>query len=266
MTKRNQENEYPNISYEHELLAWISELDRYLVSAKITYALFGGGAVAGYIGQLPRKLHDLDLIVFPDQINALIDFLSQNGFLETKSYKSDKANFRKFTAERHIYQIITSIFPAEFKLLNFDDRRLPVLGTHDFSAAIRNSTRKKINSVDTRTSVEVSVIPLEELIFSKLWPAFESNTVHDLLLLLACSAANDLDVFSIEQHFRNSPLAHLSLETFERFCNVYQKTAWYGLTRESGKVDDTINHLTSVLMRVHEPGESMIPRGSNGSR
>ena len=180
---------YSKYSYESRVLHWLREVDNHLTSNRIHYGLFGGAAVAAYVGHLPRKLHDLDLLLLPNDIKEFCSFLCSRGFKEQRSEKSSKAQFKKFVLANHIYDLIISVFPGKFTLLDVDSKNLRVLGVYDFSAGIKQSRRREIASLSGDQAIGVYAVPLEDLIVSKIWPTFEPNTVHDLLLLLTCTEA-----------------------------------------------------------------------------
>ena len=90
VVKDAQAPKYILDSYEYRLLNWLGSLDEFLKSREIPYAVFGGSAVAGYVGHLPRKLHDIDLIVHPSNSGELCEFLVQNGHELQETHKSSK--------------------------------------------------------------------------------------------------------------------------------------------------------------------------------
>jgi len=241
-------------SYESRLLYWLETLDRYLVSNAVSYGLFGGAAVAAYIGHLPRKLHDIDLLVMPERTDELGSFLKDAGFELSTSDKSRHANFSKFLLRNHVYELIVSVFPGRFTLLDVDKKDLPLIGAYDFSGAILSSKRRAITSLANdggiaRQVVEVSTIPLEVLIISKLWPTFEPNSISDLLLLFSCSDAKRLRWDYLRESFlENSDiLRSCCLQTFEMFETSYQRTRWYELLGDKDWLESSVRRLKEVV-------------------
>lgn len=242
---------YVSNSYESRILHWLSILDRHFVAKGITYALFGGAAVAAYVGHLPRKLHDLDILLYPPDIEHLIGFLEKNGFDHQKREKSDKAGFAKLILKNHVYEMIISAFPARFILLDVDKEELPVLGVYDFAEAMKRTARREIRSFSNGESVGVSAVPLEDLIISKLWPTFEPSTVHDLLLLLSCREASHLDLAYLRQRLEASPpLCELCVETLEKFQQAFPWTAWYQLAAENHTLRNSLNLLSTTFAEI----------------
>lgn len=235
---------YTRDSYERRLLNWLGCLDTFFLSQQTPYALFGGSAVAGYIGHLPRKLHDIDLLVLPKNQKPLKGFLAAKGFKLERTRKSKRAGFLKFVHRNDIYELIISVFPGSFRLLNLDDRKLPLIAKYDFSSAIVNAVRRTIRSFDGQEGVAVSVIPMEDLIISKLWPTFEPNTVHDLLLLFLADESLRLDTEYMRQRIESdSKLSALCHQTYQYFEGIYHRTAWYELTQRK----DNIERVKSLL-------------------
>jgi len=79
-------------------------------------------------------------------------------------------------------------------------------------------------------------IPLEDLLISKLWPTFEPNTVHDLLLLLSSDSIENLDNGYLSECFhKNDGLQELAAESLARFERIYQQRhgiAWLATEEE----------------------------------
>lgn len=221
---------YLEHSYEKKLLFWLSELDRFCESKQIPYALFGGAAVGAYAGHLPRKLHDLDVISDREGSGRIEGFLVERHFKKQETVKAREADYTKFMLRNHVYDMIISIFPSKFTLINIDDERFPVLDVYDFSPALSHRRRLSIRSLGSDESTPVSVIPLEDLLVSKLWPTFEPNTVHDLLLLLASKYGSALDGKYLSQRIEANPILRpLVLESFLRFERIYPETSWFHL-------------------------------------
>jgi hypothetical protein len=221
---------YLEHSYEKRLLFWLSELDRFCESKEIPYALFGGAAVGAYAGHLPRKLHDLDVISDREGSRMIEVFLVEHQFKKQETVKARVADYTKFMLRNHVYDMIISIFPSTFTLINIDDEQFPVLDVYDFSPALSHRRRLSIRSLGCDESTSVSVVPLEDLLVSKLWPTFEPNTVHDLLLLLASKYGSALDGKYLSQRIEANPILRpLVLESFVRFERIYPETSWFRL-------------------------------------
>jgi len=250
---------YCKNSYEDRLLYWLSEIDAYMRANRRRYGLFGGGAVAAYIGHFPRKLHDIDLLVLPNDIQAISAFLASRGFEHLKSTKSTRARFLKFVLRNHIYELIVSIFPGEFTLLDVDSEDLKPLGVYDFSMALEKVERRQIlslamNADGIRESVDVDAVPLEDLILSKLWPTFEPNTVHDLLLLLTCPEISKLRWSYLQDRIEKAnSLRPYCLQTLQMFERSYRATAWYRLSAEKSRFDSTVVRLRAVVDEESDP-------------
>ena len=249
-------------SYESKLFHWLYRVDRFFEKSKMPYALFGGAAVAAYIGHLPRKLHDLDVIVREDDLKLADDFMRAEGFELQQTLKSQKANYRKYLLENHLYEIIISFFPGRFTLLNVNQEDLPILGCFDFSHALERAERRRIKSLGGQGGISVKVVPIEDLIISKLWPTFEPNTVHDLVVLLATVRGN-LDLQYMKSRVCEAgSLGDLARQSLGHFAQVYKSSVWSSL----GKGSDRVNQLLEVdgagrvLLGVHQ----QVPRGGDG--
>jgi hypothetical protein len=243
---------YYRRSHEYHLINRLSELNSFLYSHKILYSLFGGLAVASYAGHLIRKLHDIDVILKPSQIEPVQTFLTEKGFKLCETHKSKRAKYLKYIHHDNngVYQSKISLFPGKFTLLNLDSPDLPVLATYDFHDALFHSKPRVISSLDGEKKVEVIVLPIEDLIISKLWPTLEPTTVHDLLILLTSEEARTLNMDYISQKISTStPLKELYYKSLAIFKQIYKQTAWYKLATNMNVVDQTICQLEIVEKR-----------------
>src|SRR5437868_3896874 len=109
-----RELHYSADSYESRVLGFIEEMHTSFSSGTLQYALFGGAGVAAYIGHLPRKIHDVDIVVVPECLSDAENWLLAQLFEYQHSRKATRACFKKFIARRHVYQIVASLFPAKF--------------------------------------------------------------------------------------------------------------------------------------------------------
>ena len=240
---------YYHRSHEIRLLNCLIELDTFLLSHKISYCLFGGLAVASYAGHLIRKLHDIDIILKPNQIESLQNFIINKGFAICETNKSKKAQYLKYV--RHdkngVYQLKTSIFPGKFILLNLDSSHLSVLATYDFQDALSQSQRRVISSLDGEREARVNILPIEDLIISKLWPTLEPTTIHDLLILLTSPEAKTFNMNYIFQKINSSqPLREIYCNSMAIFKKTYKNTAWYKLATNISEIDQMIGKLDTL--------------------
>lgn len=239
---------YIEQSYESRLLFWLNQLHQFCDNKDIGYALFGGAAVGAYIGHLPRKLHDIDLICDPKNVKKITAFLDAEGFEEQRTVKARKAGYWKFVFRNHIYEMIVSVFPMRFTLLDLDCPGYPVLGSYDFANALARKRLLNVQSLNSNATISVYAIAFEDLIVSKLWPTFEPNTIHDLVLLLTSEAANgfELGYFSACLE-RSSILWEFVAESLCRFEQSYPKTAWFRLAVNKGRVADRVKILRHAI-------------------
>jgi hypothetical protein len=252
---------YVEQSYESRLLFWLNQLHHFCADNDLRYALFGGAAVGAYIGHLPRKLHDLDVICDARDVRKIVCYLQDEGFQEQKTVKARKAGYWKFVYRNHIYEMIVSIFPMRFTLLDLDAVGYPVLGSYDFTSALARKRLLNVHSVDRHTTVAVYAIAFEDLIVSKLWPTFEPNTIHDLLLLLTSEAAGQFEFEYFCRCLEYSPtLLEFAAESLSRFEKSYPHTAWSRLALNQDRLTNRIQLLhdaiydrTAKAYRKHTP-------------
>jgi hypothetical protein len=111
-------------SYESYVFSHLYRLHLFLEAEKQSYAFFGGVGVAAYSGHLSRTLHDFDLIIPEGEEAGLVSHLHLEGYREYPRKKSKRANFRKFLFEDDRYQMIVSIFPGNFTLIDLSDTNM----------------------------------------------------------------------------------------------------------------------------------------------
>ncbi len=239
---------YLERSYESYLIYWLNELDQHCRVAGLPYALFGGAAVGAYVGHLPRRLHDLDVLVLPSDVQTLAAFFLSRGFKERPSIKSEHAGFKKLVKRDELYEMIITVFPGRFTLLDVDQPDLPLVGHYNLVPAIERRIQRQIRALGDSRIAQVQAIPLEDLIISKLWPTFEPTTVHDLMLLLCCPEAETLDTDYLETRVTHSgPLRWLSLQTLDKFESIYRNSAWYRLASSQETCERILGLLRSNL-------------------
>src|SRR5437763_1378964 len=168
---------------EHDMFLELKRLDHFCTKNSIQYAFFGGVATAGFLGEFVRPLHDIDVVIAQKDLRIMSGFLRLKGFRAHGTHSSQKAGFRRFSKRTPAGEIVIQVFPGLFKLLDgTNGRRL--LWAYDFSYALDRAQSRTMHSLDRSQMLSLRVIPLEDLLLSKLWPYFESNMVFDLALLL----------------------------------------------------------------------------------
>jgi hypothetical protein len=124
---------------------------------------------------------------------------------------------------------------------------LPVLATYDFQDALAHSQGRMISSLDGERRVVVNVLPIEDLIISKLWPTLEPTTVHDLLILLTSPEVKNLRMDYIFKKINSSqPLKELYGKSLPIFKQIYKHTAWYKLATNIHEIDQTVGKLETI--------------------
>lgn len=224
---------FSELSYESYVFSLLYHLYLFLEAKKQTHAFFGGTAVAAYSGHLPRKLHDIDLIVPEGEEGMLVSHMYSESFREQPTRKTKRANFRKFLYEDDLYQIIVSIFPGKFTLLDLAQSTMPPIGIYDFSSALERRTVRSIHALCGQGKVPVVTVPIEDLIITKLWPTLEPKSILDLSLLLGSDAASHLDFSYLAARVKQSEkICSATLQILKRFQTVYDKSLWSrGLTK-----------------------------------
>lgn len=214
-------------SYESYVFSHLYHLYLFLEAERQPHAFFGGTAVAAYSGHLPRRLHDIDLIVPEGEEGRLVSHMYSESFREQTTRKAKRANFRKFLYEDDRYQIIVSVFPGKFTLLDLTNSTMPPIGTYDFSVALERRNVRFIHALGGQGEVPVVTVPIEDLIITKLWPTLEPKSILDLSLLLCSDAASRLDFSYLAARVKQSEkICSVTLQTLKRFVMVYDKSLW----------------------------------------
>jgi hypothetical protein len=196
-------------TYEALVLRWLETLDRFLSDRKCKYALFGGAALAAYLGQLPRRVHDLDYLVEKKDMALFGDFLVHSGFAKRTTTLTERGNFSKYVLSDYCHKISVELFPASFNILDIDQPTLPTVETLDLAATVQRTSLRTIESLDGSSTVAVCVVPIEDLLLLKLLPAFEPSMIQDVYALLASVAIsrNEFDLKYFARRVRKSPKA-----------------------------------------------------------
>ncbi|SRR6266481_2419341 len=240
-------------TYESRILCTLRNVDSFFESNKIPYAVFGGSGVACYLGHLPRKIHDIDLLISETDVPRAKRFLRSSGYVLQNTFKSRKASFLKYSLKNHLYEMVVSIFPGKFTLLDLEDPALTPFEEFDFRPAIRASSRREINSLSSASqqAVSVRVLPIEDLLISKFWPVVEPTTIHDSYFLLTKVILTgkvrfDWDYFA-SRVGSNAAIANICLQTFDRLVQLYSRTVWFEPSRDNDRFEDLILRIASVL-------------------
>jgi hypothetical protein len=186
---------------EQSVFSELKKLDQFCVENHIPYALFGGIATAAFLGQFVRPLRDIDVLTPKQHVSAVHKFLRDQRFTTEDSSFSHRAGFEQFRKRTDSGEIALQLFPGAFTLIDGTSRGRQ-LWAYNFSEAIDRAQDRVVCSLDGSERVTVKVIPLEDLIVSKLWPYFESNMLFDLAFLLHSVVPNT----SIDQDYLNSRL------------------------------------------------------------
>lgn len=235
-------------SYESYVFSHLYKLYCFLEDKRQSHAFFGGTAVAAYIGHLPRKLHDIDLILPQGEEGELVSYLSSEGFHEHSTNKTMRANFRKFLFEDDRYQIILSVFPGKFTLLDLNNAAMPPIGIYDFRTALECSSVHSIQALGGQGEVPVVTVPIEDLIITKLWPTLEPKSVLDLSLLLSCDATSRLDfTYLVSRVKQTESIYSATIQTLKRFPSIYDKSLWSRGLPEQESIRSRVRQLINAL-------------------
>lgn len=168
---------------EQSILSELKKLDAFCIENHIPYALFGGIATAAFLGQFVRPLRDIDVLTPKQYAASIYKFLKSQRFSDEGSAFTKRAGFDQFRKRTDSGEIVFQVFPGQFKLLD-GSRRGRTLWAYSFAEAINRAHSLQVTSLDRSETLSLKVVPLEDLILSKLWPYFESNMLFDLAFLL----------------------------------------------------------------------------------
>lgn len=241
-------------THESKLIRLLSQITDYLCESGIVYGIFGSCGIAGYIGHFPRKIHDVDIVLKPDDMRQVKDVLESLGFSKEENQKNISANFENFVYLKDgVWKPKVSLFPGKYTFVDVDDPTFKPLGTYDFTKSLEKRQFKQIYSIDHKQNVDVYVLPLEELIISKLWPVFETVNVHDLFLLLSNPDSENIDVNYILSRIKNSPeYTEMYLTNLDLFKKYYPKTAWHSDSCLEQRIHNQLICLEEVRYKLED--------------
>jgi hypothetical protein len=102
-----------------------------------------------------------------------------------------------------------------------------LLWTYDFSNAIDRAQSRSLFSLDGSHELSVKLIPLEDLLLSKMWPYFESSMVLDLALLLRFAVSKqpfDSEYFAARLNSGTQEMREQCFQNLARFRQTLQKS------------------------------------------
>lgn len=207
---------------EAAVLEEIKRLHSFCDRKQIQYAVFGGLATSAFLGFAHRPLHDVDIMLDAAGIAVIEQFLLKSHFTEKKTLASESADYKRFVKTTNFTEIHFQLFQPKFVIFDPCSVQLQRLWSLDFSEPLRRATARTVKTIDKANTFSVCVLPLEDLLASKLLPFFEASMFNDLLLLLMAVAPSAIDVEYLKSRFQSMPesIQLISIVNLDRFVST----------------------------------------------
>ncbi|MBA7517686.1 hypothetical protein ES705_09740 [subsurface metagenome] len=170
--KSNLQRKFKETSVEYQILDFLSKFP----SIDALYAFTGGVAFGAYLGHLPRRLGDIDMLTDVKSFLKIKNFLEEENFIEVTKSKVIKEFQNKkvfFEIDIHVEYLYLAL-PPKWEILD----KFPL------KEALQSRIRLPLRSMDRFKQVDIYVIPPEYHFIIKLFPPIEPSNLHDLLYLM----------------------------------------------------------------------------------
>jgi hypothetical protein len=163
-------------SVEYDLMDFLQTLESR--GELPVHAYTGGLAFGCYLGHLPRRLSDVDMVIASADLPHLSAALHAVHYYPMSSARSHViAEFRSdtnyFDIDVHLDRIVLAM-PGDWR----------VVGEYDLRPALASRQNLAFASLDRTRLVRIPVVSREEHFVMKLLPPLEAHNVHDILYLL----------------------------------------------------------------------------------
>ncbi|MEK7477168.1 MAG: hypothetical protein AAB152_16200 [Candidatus Coatesbacteria bacterium] len=164
---------------EDYMMSSLRDLARVARAERLQVGIFGSVGVAAYLGFFHRRVGDLDIVVSSRQAPRLF-----KGWRAVRPFEDHKSHYLaevgKGSAKHTIHVVINGL-----KMMSRD--RKEILGEYSMRHALHGCVQKGIRSCNVADPVRVSVLPIEDLIVTKLLAPVDATTCLDLGILIgAC--------------------------------------------------------------------------------
>lgn len=195
---------------------------------KGNYAFTGGIAFGGYLGHLPRRSGDIDMVATKQTYPLIRKFLENNGFREKNVNKIVKTFYRK-GMYFHIDIHIDYLYLANPKTWRIIDK-------YSLSDAVKKRNRAKIKSIDGKKEVNIYVVPSDYHFLMKLFPPLEPSNAHDLLYLILSKNGGKKLLTRVKNIIENDiKYRQYFIKRIIQYKNLMHKTIWYYNLSSIGK-------------------------------
>jgi hypothetical protein len=232
----NADSGLPRIK-ERRIFAELKKLDSFCADHSIPYAVFGGVGTAAFVGQFVRPVHDVDFVVAGPEAAIVREFLFTQRFRSEPTESSGYAGFERLSKSTESGELVFQLFPGKFTLLDLAHGSWQPLWVYNFADALERAKSRFVWNLDRSEKLHLRVVPLEDLIVSKLWPFFESNMVYDLVFLLRFA----LPKCKLDEHYLMSRLENAS-PVMKQQC-----------VENLGRFDHTVQHTVLLNALSHKP-------------
>jgi hypothetical protein len=218
-------------------------------------AFTGGLAIGGYLGHLPRRLNDIDLVVSPSDVSAWDSALGRRQFRLVGSERAHivleyASQNRFFDIDTHVGRIVLANPPS-----------WEPLGEYDLSDALTARVFTSLATIAHDRRISIPVVPAAHHVLMKLLPPPEPTNLHDLVYLFLSQVWSSAEVDQTIQIASNCPLKLQSLFAhrtafYVRHC---PQSVWFDRL-EAGAKAKVLGNLNSLLAALigDPPSDSLM--------
>lgn len=203
-------------SIEYSILDFLSRFSE----LKTPYAFTGGVAFGAYLGHLPRRLGDIDMVTSLKAFPKVKKFLLSLGFKET----TKTSIIKEFRKERCYFDVDIHI---DYLYLG-NPPKWEILAKYPLKKSLAERIKLPIKSMDGKKSVSVYVVSPHSHFLKKLFPPIEPSNMHDLIYLVITArnfekfSNNVYKLINNEKEFKE-----FFKERIKAYKSVIPKTIWF---------------------------------------
>lgn len=208
---------FNEISVEYRVIEFVAKFSD---AVGTPYAFTGGIAFGGYLGHLPRRSSDIDMVTSAAGFSEIKRFLVSEGFVD----KTDSAIIRQFASEEFYFDLDIHV---DYLYLGLPPA-WEILGKFSLKEALENRVSVSVRSMDQKKSARFYAIPPEYHFLLKLFPPVETSNMHDLLYLIAtCKDADAMAISVRDLINRYAPFEDYFLQRLKMYKQIAPSTIWF---------------------------------------
>jgi len=211
-----------------------------------TIAFTGGIAIGAYLGHLPRRLADIDLVILSKDFSALREILHRYCFHTVCGPRSHIVS--EFCSSDSFFDI--DVHQDAIILANPPEWE--ALGRFDLTDALHRRQMLTLHAVSRRGTVTLPTVPISYHFLMKLLPPIEPTNLHDILYMILSPCwlphtSADVGKLLLDERFiALKPL--FSTRLFE-YCNIFSSSIWHrsmSMTAQHA-CEQTLRELSRIL-------------------